>query len=93
MGNSFTGRFNSALGSNITYIANAYSHSDFIWLIFHSKELSTDQISMQIQLSEIAGVVPNPSVNITLNNVEINERVRVPFNDVHKNEETLTTNF
>jgi hypothetical protein len=85
MGNSFTGRFNSALGSNITYIANAYSHSGFIWLIFHSKELTTDQISMQIQLSQIAGVVvPNPSVNKTLNNVEINERVRVPFNDVHK---------
>jgi len=30
--------FNNLFGSNITYIANSYSQSDFIWAIFHNKK-------------------------------------------------------
>lgn len=42
--NRITDNFNNLFGSNITYITNAYSRSDCIWLLFHYGKLTIDSV-------------------------------------------------
>jgi hypothetical protein len=46
MPNWLTDRFNNWLGSNITYITNAYSRSGYVWLLFHYERLTIDSVKL-----------------------------------------------
>lgn len=73
MPNAILDWVNNWLGSNITYVANAYSHADYIWLRFQREELSIEEISAGLQSLEIN--VKNKEMKMSL--------VRVPFNEAH----------
>lgn len=77
MGNQFTSRFNSALGSNITHIANAYSQAESVVAIFHCKQLTLTSAQINFALCQ-------NSTNVTVEQEDITEYVQIPFNTVHK---------
>lgn len=73
MPNAIVDWINNWFGSNITYVANAYSPADYIWLRFQREELSIEEISAGLQSLEIN--VKNKEMKMSL--------VRVPFNEAH----------
>ncbi len=88
MGNALIAFFNNTFGSNITYIANSYSHADFIWVIFHT-QITNFEISF-----ETNGFTPK--INTTLRSGDmINQFERIPYGGYLKkkrvtNQEYLT---
>lgn len=73
MPNWLVNGINDWFGSNITHVANAYSHSDCIWLRFQRERMTIDQISAGLQ-----------SLDVNLKNKEMKmSLVRLPFNEVH----------
>ncbi len=73
MPNMFVDWFNNLLGNNTTYVANAYSNADYIWLRFQREELSIEDISAGLRSIEID--VKSKETKMSL--------VRVPFNEAH----------
>ena len=74
----FQDKFNAWLGSNITYIANAYSNADCIWLTIQSKKLSYDEISASISMV-------TADARVTIKNEESKlQLIRIPYNEEHK---------
>ena len=74
-------QFNSWFGSNETHVANAYSRSDHIVLLFQSERLTTDQISATIKF--LNGTNDSEAKILVIKKIE-KQLVRVPFNQVHK---------
>ena len=74
-------QFNSWFGSNETHVANAYSGSDHIVLLFQSERLTTDQISATIKF--LNGTNDSEVKILVIKKIE-KQLVRVPFNQVHK---------
>ena len=70
--------FNSWLGSNITYVANAYPKT--IWVYFHTKKLDITTGSF--------GVSASSSMQLQLERQPNTEKVQVDFNDSHKKRRT-----
>lgn len=76
-------QFNSWFGSNETHVANAYSHSDCIWLCFQREKLTIDQVSINTNSS-----------SVILNNKKMKEQLlKVPFNEVHKQRRYTSSEF
>ncbi|KAG4071414.1 hypothetical protein HA402_011568 [Bradysia odoriphaga] len=73
MPNFITDWINNFMGNNVTYVANAYSHADYVWLRFQREELSIEEISAGLKSIEID--VKHKEMKMSL--------VRVPFNEVH----------
>lgn len=73
MPNAIVDWFNNWMGNNVTYVANAYSHADFIWLRFQRDELSIEEIRAGLRSIEID--VKSREMKMSL--------VRVPFNEAH----------
>lgn len=80
MANGVTSWFNNWFGSNITYIANAYSKADHVWALFSYKELSVDEIKASISGLSLSQL----NANVNFKSQGVNEGLRIPFNDVHK---------
>jgi hypothetical protein len=74
---SIAAHFNNNFGSNITHVANAYypSKGKWIWIWFHTEELS----------SEIINLATSTERNVSMGrNVTPYELMKVPFGKVHK---------
>lgn len=85
MGNSVQSHFNNMFGSNITYVANAYSNAEYIWLVFNSTETDYE---VEFALSA------KPSAIIkTKNGKEIQEEIRVSKFDYHKKRRNDATEY
>jgi hypothetical protein len=67
MGNSFTAGFNNTFGSNITYIANAYSKSkeEYISACFHSSTMELESYKEKLEIN--ASMSDEISGNLNVN--------------------------
>ena len=80
MGNDITASFNNTFGSNITYVANAYSRNEneWIWVCFHTEKLSVESINLAVNKEDGASIEANLAKSTN------HAWVRVPYRDVHK---------
>ena len=79
---SIAAQFNSICGSNITYVANAFSTSEdqWIWICFHRDRFSSQNILEAINTKRDA------SIGSRWKNVTDYELMRVPYRQVHRQE-------
>lgn len=68
--------FNNLFGSNDTFVANAYSGSEYIWLLFLKNSNSIEKVSIN----------PDGELKIVLTNREVISKLRLPYKNLHKEE-------
>ncbi len=85
MGNSIQSEFNNTFGSNITHVANAYTGTDFVWLLFNSTETDYE--------IEITIAKPPTATVRTKATKDIYEEIRVPKFDYHKKRRNQSTEY
>jgi uncharacterized membrane protein len=89
MGFSITNHFNNWFGSNITYVANAYSTSEdqWIWICFHTTVLSLEIIRLAISAEH------NASIEANWKHVTCHKLVRVSYHGFRKQLRTAASEF
>ena len=77
---SIAAHFNNNFGSNITHVANAFSTSEdqWIWICFHTEQLSSKTIKLAISTEN------NVSIGSNWTNVTRYALMRVPYRQIHR---------